>query len=458
MSERQQRVLMIAHVFPPFFSVGGSIRIVKFIKYLTAHGGWRPSVLTIDDSKEYDTQRKAGSESLLQDIPEDVTIHRTRAGEPSVELLERGRSLRKRSRIAAPIITLLSRLRGWLKHILLLPDENITWLPFAVRAGFKIIRSEGSDLIFVTCPPHSAALVGVLLKWLTRRPLVVDFRDDWVDTPWFKQKSRFAQLVERWQEWLVVHTANRMILVTSWSQAAFRQRYPRVNPDRFTFIPNGCDLQDFDTAQKSAPRQDEKTLTIVHAGLLTASDDWKRSPEGFFDALCRLHDTRPELWSCLRVVFTGKLPDEYRDMAAQRGLSGHVEEAGFLPWDDLLALMASADLLLTINYEGFATLIPGKIYEYWAVGGAPILLLGDDGAAGQLIETHGIGMRADPYDVDAIEAALRKVYDHKRRSQPIRISKDGIHRYDRAYLAGELRQLLDATTSANSRHHEVSYG
>ncbi|MFW5708802.1 MAG: glycosyltransferase [Chloroflexota bacterium] len=446
---KPRRVLMIAHVFPPFFSIGGSIRVVKFIKYLTASADWLPSVLTIDDRQEYDTQRKEGSASLLKDIPQIVQVHRTNAGEPSVGLLEKGRAIRERNRLAARVINLLSSLRYWVKQHVLLPDENITWLPFGVRAGRRIIRREETDVIFVTCPPHSAALIGVLLKWLTRRPLVVDFRDDWVDTPWFHQKSALARQLERWQEQLVVRSADQLILVTAWSKTAFQQRYPRIPPQRFTLIPNGCDLADFANMPHMSAAPD--ALTIVHAGMLTSSDDWRRSPAGFFNALVRIKDTTPDLWERLCVIFTGKLPDTYRDLAAQQGLIDHIQEAGFVPWDDLLKLMTQADLLLTINYEGFATLIPGKIYEYWAVGGPPVLLLSCPGAAQQLIEENGLGWTADHYDADSIEATIRHVAAQKASRQPVRITRDGIERYDRARLANDLRAVFNTVAVAHQR-------
>jgi hypothetical protein len=98
-----RKVLMIARSFPPFRSVGGSIRVVKFIKYLPALG-WSPVVLTIDDRKEYETTRKIGSATLLQDIPPQVKIYRTTAGEPSLEMLERERSIGRKNRLAGQLV------------------------------------------------------------------------------------------------------------------------------------------------------------------------------------------------------------------------------------------------------------------------------------------------------------------------------------------------------------------
>ena len=49
-----KKVLIVSRAFPPFFPVGYSIRAAKFIKYLPSLG-WLPSVLTVDDEKEFET-------------------------------------------------------------------------------------------------------------------------------------------------------------------------------------------------------------------------------------------------------------------------------------------------------------------------------------------------------------------------------------------------------------------
>src|SRR3990172_3617354 len=157
-----KKVLMISHTFPPFCSVGHSIRVVKFVKYLPALG-WLPVVLTIDDRKEYEDHRKQGSETLSSDIPPEVLIYRTVAGEPSMELLEKERRWGQRNWLTAVIVKLLGGARRWAYRNLVLPDRRVGWLPFAVRQGRQIVRSAAIDVIFATCPPHSVSLVGACL-------------------------------------------------------------------------------------------------------------------------------------------------------------------------------------------------------------------------------------------------------------------------------------------------------
>jgi glycosyltransferase involved in cell wall biosynthesis len=438
-----QKVLMLAYVFPPFYSVGGSIRVVKFIKYLPALG-WLPVVLTIDDSTEYATQRIRGSVSLLRDISDKVRIYRTTAGEPSKEFLEKGRRARRKNWIAAAIVKLLSAVRQWAELYLPLADDNIGWLPFAVRMGRQIVRKEGVEIIFATCPPFSVALIGAVLKRMTDKPLILDFRDDWIGTPWHRSKPWLTRWIERWLEMWAVKTADRVILVTEWSKNAFVARHAGESADKFVFISNGCDLQDFASLKSTVDHPRNSRFTIVHAGLLCESEIWRRSPEAFFQALCRLRQRYPDLAANLTMAFTGHLPEAYKRMVEGMGLSSVVREMGHLPRDEFVRLLKAADLLLAINYDGFSTLIPGKIYEYWAVGGPPILLLSCQGAAQSLVEKYKLGLVVRPDDVEAIERAILQAYRQREAGHFPRISTEGIGQYDRKALTRELAQVLSA--------------
>jgi glycosyltransferase involved in cell wall biosynthesis len=442
----RRRLLMVAYVFPPFFSVGGSIRVVKFARYLTELG-WLPSVLTIDDSKEYENQRRQGSESLLAELPSEVVVHRTTSGEPSAEMMARGRQARERNPLAALVINILSAVRRFAGRHLLIPDENITWLPFALRKGGQVLKDEKSDGIWATCPPHSAAVVGLALRMAARKPLILDYRDDWIDTPWHQAKPwlrrQFERLLERW----CVRSASRVVLVTPQSRDAFVARYPRQPVDKFVCIPNGCDLSDYAEPERTdtlAPGE-RSSFTIMHAGLLSVAEDWKRSPQPFFTALAALStgDAGNGHIPGLQATFTGQLPEAYRDLVGAMGLGDRVRELGYLPLDEYHTAMARADLLLAINYDGWSTIIPGKIYDYWAVGGPPILLLSCHGAAEWLVNKHNLGSTVDPTDAEAIAKAIWTFYRAHQQGTPVRISRQGIETYDRRALAVRLAHVLD---------------
>lgn len=438
---KMKKVLMIAHAFPPFRSVGHSIRVIKFIKYLPALG-WLPVVLTIDDRKEYEDYRKQGSESLLSDVPQEVSIYRTIAGEPSLEYLEKEIRCGERNWLSALIVEVLGGARRWVFRNFALPDRRIAWLPFALRRGGQIVRRKGIDVIFATCPPHSATLIGACLKRLTGKPLILDFRDDWIDTPWYHSRPTMIRMIERRLESWVVKTADKVILVTEWSKKAFLDRYPTQPSDKFVFISNGCDLGEFAVlnSMTAAPRNPK--FTIVHAGSLNDSKNWTRTPAALFQALHHILERQPELVEKLALAFTGFLPERQRRLVEEMGLSAVVSELGFLPRDDLLRLIKASEMLLVINYEGFSTLIPGKIYEYWAVGGPPILLLSCPGAAASFVEQHGLGLTVDPSDVAGIQEAILTVYRQSITAAPLRVSTAGIEAYDRQALTRKLAHVL----------------
>lgn len=432
---------MIARAFPPFLPIGHSIRVVKFIKYLPALG-WLPVVLTVDDRSEYETLRKVGSETLLSEIGSEVKIYQTSAGERSLKSLETERRFAQSNRLAAAIAWILHKAYYWVYRNLFLPDEYVPWLPFAVKSGKEIIKREAIDVIFTTCPPFSALLVGVFLKIFTGKPLILDYRDDWIDTPWYQSKPGIRRLIERKLESWVVRTADKVILVTEWSKDLFLKRYPKESVDKFVFISNGCDLDELKRLRNLPKPSPNQKFTILHAGSLNVGKFWGRSPMGVFQAIQKIIKENTGMAEKLTLTFAGDLPEEYQQLAEGLGLSSTIKGLGHLSHEEALRLIRAADLLLAINYDGWASLIPAKLYEYWAVGGPPILLLSYGGAAAEFIKKHNLGFTAEPYDSDKIQRVILDVYHQEKAGSPIRVKSAGIEAFNRQALAVKLAQVL----------------
>lgn len=438
-----KKVLIVVRVFPPFSPVGHSIRAVKFVKYLP-ESDWLPTVLTIDDQMEYETMRKVGSGALLSEIQPQVKIYRTGAGEPSLRYLSRESELSRRNRFTNALVKIMGGTRRWAYRNIMLPDRYLTWLPYAVRRGRQIVRSEGIDVIFATCPPHSTVLVGAVLKGLTGKPLVLDYRDDWIDTPWYKSSPRVRRMFERKMEGWAVRMADKVVLVTDWSRNAFLDRYSAEPTDKFALIPNGVDLREIAATDSRTTEHRNSKFTIVHAGSLNESKKWGRSADGLFQAIRRILRKKPDAAKNIRLVFAGDLPEGHRMLAEEMGLSDLIQGTGHVPHSEVLSLISSADLLLAINYEGWSTIIPGKIYEYWAVGGPPILLLSCPGAAATFVEQHHLGFAVEPSDVSGIEHAILSTYHQSRGTNRPRVSRAGIEAYDRRALTCQLADVLSS--------------
>jgi glycosyltransferase involved in cell wall biosynthesis len=443
-----KKVIVIARMFPPFHPVGFSIRVVKFVKYLPTLG-WLPSVLTVADRKESELDPRLGSATLLSEIPREVLIHRTRAGAP-LRFLDKDGAFQEQNRVARLLIKLLRGARRRLIYPLLLPDQCIGWLPFALTRGRNIVRTEGIDVILATCPPFSVALIGACLKVLTGKRLLLDFRDDWIDTTEFRAKGSIRRVIERRMERWSVKVADKIVLVTEASKHGFMERYSQESGNKFVVIPNGCDLEEFAALKSMRVARNYSKFTIVHAGSLIDSGPWTRSAAALFRAVRRVLQQEPELVQRLRLVFAGDFPERHRQLADEMGLSGLIEELGHLPHEEVLRVMKSADLLVAIATEGRPTAIPGKIYEYWAVGGPPILLLSGAGAASTLVERNGLGITVDPADVAGIQEAILTVYRKSKSPTPLRVNSAGIEAHDRKALSRQLAHLLSTVYDSES--------
>lgn len=441
--KKTPKVLMIARAFPPFLPVGHSIRVIKFMKYLPALG-YEPVVLTVDDMQEYETLPKVGSGILLSEIQPNTSIHRTRTGEPSVEYLRKEDAFGRKNHLTWLLVKIFGGSRRWVSRNLLFPDRTLVWLPFAVSRGRRIVAEQGVDVIFATCPPHTSTLIGAILKTLTGKPLILDFRDDWIDTPWHLSKPGIVRKIDMMLEKWVVKTADKVILVTEWSRRAFQDRYPRQPQDKFVLITNGCDLDQIKKLSPTSAPSRNSQFTILHAGSLNVSMVWGRTPVGLFEAIRNLLKIEPKLAENLRLIFAGDLPDEFKRLADEMEISKVIRGIGHVSHDEVLRLTRSADLLLAVNYEGWATLIPGKIYEYWAAGGSPILLLSCPGAAADFVKQHRLGFAVESYDADGISRILLDVYQQWKKGAPLKITLNGIEAFDRKSLTVQLAQVLSS--------------
>ena len=128
-----------------------------------------------------------------------------------------------------------------------------------------------------------------------------------------------------------------------------------------------------------------------------------------------------------------------------------------MPKLDYLAQLRQADWLVAVSAQAFPGSLPGKLYEYWAAGWAPILLIGGSGAGPRFVAEHEPGRTVAHGDVAAVEAILERLVDAWRRGAPVHISARGCERYDRREQAAVLAAAFRAVMAqANGRDRDGS--
>ena len=130
---------------------------------------------------------------------------------------------------------------------LLLPDPQVTWLPFLTRAARRIVRERKIDVVLVTGAPFSNyLLVERLRKEFPSLAIVADFRDEWLSTSFdvasfgFSRSERARRFAIR-AEADAVTNANVVVAVTQAARCAMRSRYPHEPESKFLHLPNGFD-------------------------------------------------------------------------------------------------------------------------------------------------------------------------------------------------------------------------
>jgi glycosyltransferase involved in cell wall biosynthesis len=409
-----KKVLAVAYHYPPVGG-GGVFRTLKFTKYLSQFG-FRPYVLTVKNS-----MYTPKDPSLVRDIPPDVEIIATFSFEH--------RLLRA------------SRLLNISPEWFFIPDTNVGWLPFAIRAGRKIIPQENIDVIYVTAPIWTSLLIGYLLKKKTKKPLVVDFRDPWTINPYHKSPTKLHAKIDNCLERRVMTIADYVITVSQPYKRRLIEKYPFLK-NKTEVIMNGFDPDDF----KYLKRQSfQGKLKIVHTGSLYSL----RSPKNFLFALHELFQEKPALRKEIEVQFIGNYGKEAPMIVNNLGLNDSVKCIRYMSHKKCLELLVNSHiLLLIIASEGTKTsgIVTGKLFEY-LFSGRPILAIASkENIAASIVQSANAGLVVSSNE-EAIKNAILELYEKWAKGKLVATTEMAeINKYNRKVLTHKLAEIFEKVT------------
>ncbi|MEM0961438.1 MAG: glycosyltransferase family 4 protein [Bacteroidota bacterium] len=428
------RVLLVTYYFPPAGGPGVQ-RMLKTVRYLR-ESGFEPVVLTVEDPAAPSLDA-----SLLADVPAGVRIVRTKAPDPFA-LYGRltGQGGKAVPTGAVDDAGLLKRLAMWIRANVFLPDARVGWVPFAVRAGRRILGDAQREFqpfaaVVTSGPPHSVHLTGLRLR-TSGIPWLADFRDPWTSINFYDDlpMTAPARALDRRLERRVLQTADSVTTVSpTWARLLERQG--GLPAGAVHIVHNGVDESDLAAAEGVAVTSD--AFTLVHVGSLYAT----RNPTALWEALRRLRQQGTIDRLVVRLV--GRVDEVVRQSAESAGVA--VEMEPYVPHDEAVRQQASAGLLL-LSIEPFAAdagMITGKLYEYLA-SGRPVLGVGppEGDAAALLRETAG-GVLLGREDVTGIMEVVRDHYAAWAEGAPRSgASWDAVLPYTRRAQTARLAEIL----------------
>lgn len=437
------RVLFIACYFPP---IGGSgvQRPTKFVKYLPEFG-WDPYVIAADAA-----DGEGRDETLLRDIPSSVPVWRVPAPHPQpVRRLQRAVGYAPSpatARVPGEAPALSGRLPHGVKLLrraLVSPlylvqepliDDALYWSLRVARLARGIIERESIDVLLTTSPPWSPLLTGRLLKALTGCPWVADLRDPWTTDVARYHNRGLRRSVDRVVERFCLRSADAVIAVKpDWLQDLRRRTGLPDHDRRFALITNGFDRDDF--PQASGCRAQNDIRNICYMGSL-----YRGAIDPLLSALDRL---APSVRARLHFTLVGYVHPfdlDRLNRSEVRGLFTHRPERMSHP-QAVAIMQESAVLLLLLPFDYY----PGKIFEYMQAG-RPVLAVGREGEASELVSRAGIGSFVAAEDSERLAEMLAAIaLDHDRfLAAHYRPRREVIDQYDRVALARRLAEVLDS--------------
>jgi glycosyltransferase involved in cell wall biosynthesis len=420
-----RRALVIAYYFPPM-GLSGVQRTLKFVKYLPKFG-WHPTVLTVDPQGYL-----ARDESLLEELNgRDIRIVRTPAAGP-------GRIFRRREVVGVPPER-LRRILSRLSDALFIPDNKIGWKRTAVRSALALHRETPFDLLFATAPPFSDFLIAREIKKRVNRPLVLDYRDPWVDAPFRWYPTPLHRVWHTALERRALRSSSHVVVTNRRVKELILQRHKFLTYHDIEIIPQGFDPEDFavqDPLPLRGSRMKHQKMRIAYAGVF-----WEdRVPDYFLQALHDLFIRTPRLRGRIEAVFIGTFREENRKLVAKLGLQDSVVVLGYLPHRECVRELLRSDVLWMIVGDDVGS--PGKVYEY--IGARkPILGCAPEGFIRSTILEAG-GTVVAPNDVEGIRSALEGYFEKFERNELEGPATEVVEKYDRVALSGALVKIFES--------------
>lgn len=441
-------ILALAYIFPPD-SGSGTYRSLYFFNHLVKLGE-NVTVVTVKEEK-FSPFASVDFELRLQ-IDTRINIIRTSVVRPMDHLLKIRSSLigvkgiydkeASTTNLNDKKSFLLTYLKDMVSSALTCPDEQVGWIPYAVRNASKIIRSLQIDCVYATGGPWSALIASALIKKKHKIPLILDFRDPWANNPDKNPRSKLIKMCHRILENFCIKNANYIIANTKELCEDFIQRYPSIDRDRFITITNG-----FEDINMSNNCTKNNKFTLVHAGEIYLS----RKPDSLFKAIqCLIKERKIPKDKILIQFVGGYSPNEdIIKLLQTEELNNVVDIIARVPHSIAIQYQMAADALLIFQTE-FPLQVPRKIYEYMSMLKPVLAITEQSSATARIIERSKIGIVADQ-SIESIKNSILSLFKLWEVGKNNTIDINSIKEFKNEYLARQLQSVLREAIKKNRK-------
>ncbi|MGC9337870.1 MAG: hypothetical protein ACP5EQ_07235 [Candidatus Cloacimonadia bacterium] len=425
--DKKLKVLFVSYTFPPN-PYGGTYRAMRACKGLNELGV-EVHVLT---TKPYNDP--LNDYSLLEKIPGDIKIHRTRFYDP----------WRRYQKLRKPFMHFrwfkyLDRIISLLLWVFTVPDRMVLWIPFAISMGLRIIKQEGIKNVLVSSPPDSSQFIGYVLKRFAHAHFIADFRDPIVGNIAEVRlvdpkdlRSKIEKKIKKLFEHLIVRSADKIITNTETHRKELTSAY-RLN--NVITVRNSFDKDEY----KGLNEKKYDIFTISHLGNMYGL----RKVDVLFEALKLFKAFKQPDPLNVQILFVGNNSPELIQSAKSYGIEKYIKVHKTVPHRDALEIMMRSHLLLLVKATGKGShgQIPGKFYEYLGSGNK-ILHIGPEASeVASIISDFDTGYTVES-DSNKLFEILKNKYDLFNSSVSDQTDTKSINQFSYKNLAKKIHELF----------------
>jgi glycosyltransferase involved in cell wall biosynthesis len=428
-----KKVLIITYYWPPTGGAGVQ-RWLKFSKYFRKFG-WEPIIYTPSNP-----DFPINDNTLLKDIPADLTVLKTQITEP-YDIYRKIMRKKKTETVNQGFLsegkenTLLQSAMIWVRGNFFIPDARKFWIKPSISYLSEYIKQHKIDAVISTGPPHSMHLIAMGLKQKFNIPWIADFRDPWTQIDFYSQLklSNWADNKHKKLERQVLTQANKVVTVSPTCGTDLE----KLGNRKVDVITNGFDTDDFKFSSDLKPLDG---FLFHHIGALNKD----RNPYTLWKVLGDLCKEHADLKKDLVIKFTGKTDAIAFETLKQHGIIDNSQKTDYLPHSEVVKLMAQSPVLLLPlnNTPNNGGVLSGKLFEYLAAK-RPIFGIGlPDADAAAILKSTQAGTMVHFDDYEGTKKAVLDLYK-KYKSNQLFINSSSIDKYSRENCAKDYAYLLN---------------
>jgi glycosyltransferase involved in cell wall biosynthesis len=329
---KDNRILIISFYFPPSSRVGGKrfafLSKILQEKYPNLH------VLTVK-KKYYD--------STDNSLSPGGVIHPT-AMHPAYPVNRNG--------IFKKIFH-----RLWVDYFCLV-DPYSGWIFPAFKKGLKVIKENKIDLIIATGPPFSTMVIGWLLSIVTKKKLVLDYRDPWTNI-WGLNRKIFRKRINTFLERFIIRQASAIVLCTQKMKDNFIKDFGTYTHSKCYIINNAYENNAMIQPEYLSPDK----ISMIYAGAFYGRRKITLLTEPIIKLLKEGIITEDNF--CFHIF--GKLKDEDKKAIKESQLQNIIIEHPLIPHKELISYLKGSDILVIIVSPEMNYSVSYKFYDYLSV-------------------------------------------------------------------------------------------